>query len=653
MTELIDTLERSQVRQVPDFRVGDRVRVHFQVVEGTRRRTQVFEGVVLKEKGGGPQRAFTVRKLSFGVGVERTFPVHSPKIERIEVVGRGEVRRAKLYYLRGRVGRRARLREMRDFRPEDVGMLGEATDGAAEETAAEAPPEPDAEPTASRRGAGAAADAPQPRSPQPRRPRARSRAEEDAAPPSRGRAEADERGRGCGGRRSRSKRPARATSRARPVERDSTEAARQRGHNSLLELVVIVAVAIGLALLIQAFLVKPYRIPSESMEPTLDVGQRVLVSRVNYKFSDPDRGDIVVFHPPKGAESNACGVEHAENELCPRPTAERDDVNFIKRIVAVPGDTLAVRDGHAIVNGKVQDGDDDVRPCAPGTCNFPQSDQDSAGSLFYDGRQSWGERRQPVLGSRPGGHGSSDRPSPPTGHPGESESSSAAERRQRPRSRGPAAGAARPAGCSGSTASSVRRFVAGADEAGRGSLAGPLVAAAVLLDYGRLTTREVRALTRLDDSKVHDAEQREALYPLVIRTAARVAVTSRCVRGIDERGLHVTNLAALRDMPQAGRRAGMPVPGRRLPRRRHGHAQQAVDRRRRAQRGDRGRVRGREGDPRPLHAPGRRSCPGGSSTSNVGYSTPEHRAAIASSASATCTGARSSRSPISSSAIDA
>jgi large subunit ribosomal protein L19 len=139
MTELIETLERRQVRQVPDFRVGDRVRVHFQVVEGTRRRTQVFEGVVLKEKGGGPQRTFTVRKLSFGVGVERTFPVHSPKIERIEVVGRGEVRRAKLYYLRGRVGRRARLREMRDFRPENVGMIGpEAEDGAPEEAPAEA-----------------------------------------------------------------------------------------------------------------------------------------------------------------------------------------------------------------------------------------------------------------------------------------------------------------------------------------------------------------------------------------------------------------------------------------------------------------------------------------------------------------------------------
>jgi large subunit ribosomal protein L19 len=122
MNELIQSVERRQLRQVPDFRVGDRVRVHFQVVEGTRRRTQVFEGVVLKIQGKGARRTFTVRKLSFGVGVERTFPVHSPKIERIEVAARGEVRRAKLYYLRGRVGRRARVRESRDFRPEDVGM---------------------------------------------------------------------------------------------------------------------------------------------------------------------------------------------------------------------------------------------------------------------------------------------------------------------------------------------------------------------------------------------------------------------------------------------------------------------------------------------------------------------------------------------------
>jgi large subunit ribosomal protein L19 len=122
MNELIQSVERRQLRPVPEFRVGDRVRVHFQVIEGTRRRTQVFEGIVLKQQGKGARRTFTVRKLSFGVGVERTFPVHSPKIEQIEVAARGEVRRAKLYYLRGRIGRRARVRESRDFRPEDVGM---------------------------------------------------------------------------------------------------------------------------------------------------------------------------------------------------------------------------------------------------------------------------------------------------------------------------------------------------------------------------------------------------------------------------------------------------------------------------------------------------------------------------------------------------
>jgi large subunit ribosomal protein L19 len=111
MSGVIESLERAQFKRVPDFQAGDRVKVHFQVVEGTRRRTQVFEGTVLKRQGTGVRETFTVRKQSFGVGVERTFPVHSPKIERIEVASRGDVRRAKLYYLRGRVGRRARVRE--------------------------------------------------------------------------------------------------------------------------------------------------------------------------------------------------------------------------------------------------------------------------------------------------------------------------------------------------------------------------------------------------------------------------------------------------------------------------------------------------------------------------------------------------------------
>jgi large subunit ribosomal protein L19 len=136
MSTVIDSLERQQLRRVPKFAAGDRVRVHFQVVEGTRRRTQVFEGVVIKRQGEGVRETFTVRKNSFGVGVERTFPVHSPKIERIEVAARGDVRRAKLYYLRGRVGKRARVRERRYIGPEEVVQSGLLHDPAAEAAAA-------------------------------------------------------------------------------------------------------------------------------------------------------------------------------------------------------------------------------------------------------------------------------------------------------------------------------------------------------------------------------------------------------------------------------------------------------------------------------------------------------------------------------------
>src|SRR5947199_7782884 len=146
MSTLIDSLERAQLRRFPAFDAGDRLRVHFQVIEGTRRRTQVFEGVVIKRQGHGARETFTVRKQSFGVGVERTFPLHSPKIERIEVASRGDVRRAKLYYLRGRVGKRARVRERRNTGPEELverELLhppGEAqADGDAVEAEAAAP----------------------------------------------------------------------------------------------------------------------------------------------------------------------------------------------------------------------------------------------------------------------------------------------------------------------------------------------------------------------------------------------------------------------------------------------------------------------------------------------------------------------------------
>lgn len=119
MSTVIDNLERAQLRRVPNFAPGDRVKVHFQVIEGERRRTQVFEGVVIARQGSGARETFTVRKQSFGVGVERTFPVHSPKIEKIDVAARGDVRRAKLYYLRDRVGKGARVRERDYYGPED------------------------------------------------------------------------------------------------------------------------------------------------------------------------------------------------------------------------------------------------------------------------------------------------------------------------------------------------------------------------------------------------------------------------------------------------------------------------------------------------------------------------------------------------------
>src|SRR4051794_38184735 len=140
MSQIIESLERAQLRRVPAFQPGDRVRVHFQVVEGTRRRTQVFEGVVIRRQGNGARETFTVRKLSFGVGVERTFPVHSPKIEKIEIAARGDVRRAKLYYLRGRVGRAARVRERR-FDPRAAAELEAQEAALAEQEAALVLPE--------------------------------------------------------------------------------------------------------------------------------------------------------------------------------------------------------------------------------------------------------------------------------------------------------------------------------------------------------------------------------------------------------------------------------------------------------------------------------------------------------------------------------
>ena len=149
MHRIIQDLEQRQLRSDrPRFKPGDTVRVHFQVIEGQRRRVQVFEGIVIKRQGAGARETFTVRKQSFGVGVERTFPLHSPKIEKIEVAAIGDVSRAKLYYLRGKVGKKARVREVQRRGPlssADAVATG-AEDGTQPEPDAEAAAEPEQQP---------------------------------------------------------------------------------------------------------------------------------------------------------------------------------------------------------------------------------------------------------------------------------------------------------------------------------------------------------------------------------------------------------------------------------------------------------------------------------------------------------------------------
>ena len=145
MSKVIETLERAQLRDdIPQFKAGDTVRVHFKVIEGQRQRIQVFEGIVIKRQGAGARETFTVRKQSFGVGVERTFPLHTPKIEKIEVAAIGDVNRAKLYYLRGKVGKKARIRELRQdvVRAPKGGAQPVQPEVAESDVSAEAPEEP-------------------------------------------------------------------------------------------------------------------------------------------------------------------------------------------------------------------------------------------------------------------------------------------------------------------------------------------------------------------------------------------------------------------------------------------------------------------------------------------------------------------------------
>jgi len=186
MSKVIESLERAQLRgDIPRFKAGDTVRVHFKVIEGQRQRIQVFEGIVLKRQGAGARETFTVRKQSFGVGVERTFPLHSPKIEKIEVAAIGDVNRAKLYYLRGRVGKKARVRERRYGAGSELPV---AVDGGVPESA-DAPAEV-AEPVEAEETAEAEAVEPEAEAAEAEEPEA-AEAEVEAEPEPEAEAEAE------------------------------------------------------------------------------------------------------------------------------------------------------------------------------------------------------------------------------------------------------------------------------------------------------------------------------------------------------------------------------------------------------------------------------------------------------------------------------
>jgi signal peptidase I len=166
-----------------------------------------------------------------------------------------------------------------------------------------------------------------------------------------------------------------------------TAAKRSGRGNQALEFVTIIVVALGLALLIQAFLVKPFRIPSESMEPTLDIGQRVLVNRLSTHFGNPSRGDIVVFKPPAGADQNTCGIpsEPDDGHPCQKATAQKSKSNFIKRVVGVPGDRLKVLAGRVYIDGREQK-ESFIRPDAScPICNLPKEITIPPGYFFMMG----------------------------------------------------------------------------------------------------------------------------------------------------------------------------------------------------------------------------------------------------------------------------
>ena len=403
-----DLVEQSYLRSdIPEFRPGDTVKVHVRVVEGSRERVQVFQGVVIRRQNGGLRETFTVRKISFGVGVERTFPVHSPSIAKLEVVSRGKVRRAKLYYLRELRGKKARIKERR---LDDTKL-------AALEAAALAAQQPDDE----------EADEP------------------DDALIEMGARRRVARGIGChrgvpGGRNRRRRRHVRrrgggegrgltpwATAPALPnrlatpsphpsIVSGDVEPTQDPSPNGSVEepehpdegsgdwgffreFGFLTLAALLIAILIKTFLIQAFFIPSGSMEPTLMPNDRILVNRLAYRFGDIERGDIIVFADPTPSEQDR-GILGSfvhwlgEGIGVARPA----DDDFIKRVIALPGETWEMRDGVTYIDGRkldepyVNQADLDTRSFGPET--VPD------GMLFVmgDNRNHSGDSRFPPPG---------------------------------------------------------------------------------------------------------------------------------------------------------------------------------------------------------------------------------------------------------------
>ena len=471
MSTIIDSIERRQLRQgLPGFGPGDRVRVHFQVIEGNRRRTQVFEGVVLKRQGSGARETFTVRKQSFGVGVERTFP--AALAEDREARGRRPRRRAPGEALlparpgrQGRPGRRAPLGDRRGADRRARGRRGEAeaidSEGVSQERGRGRRRQPEAE---ARRPEAEEDEAPRPRRGGRPRPQP-SPAEASRRHPRR----SSGRRRARGGSRGRGRRGGRGRLRRGPGLNPSIPKPKT-ARGGLVELVVIVALALGLALGIQAFIVKPYQIPSESMEPTLDVGQRVLVNRFIYHFTDPgDRRHRRL--PPAGRRRrrrpSAGSSARPDRAL---PAADRGRLGpelhqADRRRARRPAQRPQRPPGRQ--RGRARRDEDYIIPCGGGgACNLPKPITIPPDHYFMMGDNRGSSDDSRFWGPSPA-TGSSARPSPPTGRRTGSGSSKAHRRRL-----------ARTRRLFAFDRSLGSRLVAGADEAGRGCLAGPLVAAA-------------------------------------------------------------------------------------------------------------------------------------------------------------------------------